>query len=446
MIKEIKTEKVLYGKNIEIIFRFPSSKGVSKVAKYGPERFNEQLDLFIKLQSGTLSKEERNKALLECGVDFDPNNPDRIKSDVWGANKNIGIGKAILSMPRPTYDSYVTETTRLFSEYLLKLIADYGKQTCFEDKFKVIVYVFDDLKEGWYGSLNSEEFKDFRSYSRKNMVVFAIGGMYWLYRIFLPFHYTKRFDAAPVMKLFTHELVHYSDSINKIFAKEAKYREILEGSGLKNKEYLSDIFSPLYWEMLEDGRAEFCERPYQDRIVFRGIGSLREFKEMIRQVAQMKNFEEAYAFYDKRIDSATVKYYWARMMAYTIALFIASDKTVTNSKFNLQNSFTFYFQNGKSVIIKDLKHEFKKYWSGSIPFFMKSVDSRIFEETKKILSGISTYLDFVTIYEKSCDYFGIPDGDRILSMKFIREMHSLNEKSLRTENDAFLKQIEKSFE
>lgn len=444
MIKEIKTDKILYGKNIEIIFRFPSSKGISKVAKYGPERFNEQLDLFIKLQSGTLSREERNKALLECGVDFDQDNPDRIKSDVWGANKNIGIGKTILSIPRPTYDSYVTETTRLFSEYLLKLIADYGKQTFFEDRFKIIVYVFDDLKEGWYGSLGSQEFKDFRSYSKKNMVVFAIGGMYWLFRVFLPFYYTKRFDAAPVMKLFTHELSHYSDSMNKIFAKEAKYSEILERSSLKNKEYLSGIFSPLYWEMLEDGRAEFCERPYQDRIVFKGINSLREFKGMIRQVAQMKNFEEAYNFYDKQIDSATVKYYWARMMAYTIAFFISSDKAVSGSNFNLQNSFTFYFQDGKSVEIRDLRKGLRKYWSGASPFYMKSFGPNVFEKTKELLFGIGNYVDFVTIYEKACDYFAIPDNDRILSMKFIREMHSLNEKALRSENDTFLKQVENS--
>ena len=441
MIKEIKIEKILYEKRIDIIFRFPSSKGISKVAKYGPERFNEQLDLFIKLQSGKLSKEDRYKTLKECGVDFDPEHPERIIYDAWGANKDLGIKNSILRLPKPTYSQYISETTRLFSEYILKLMADYAKLSCLDDNFKIIIYIFDDLKEEWYGSQQSKEFHEFRSYSKKNMVVFAIGGMYWLYKLFLPFHYTKRFDAMPLVKLFTHEFSHYTDTMNKTFTKEAKYKEIFgDDSKLKNKNFISDIFSPLYWEMLEDGRAEFCERPYQQRIAFNGLSSLKSFKKLITEIAQMTDFEKAMEIYGKQIDSATVKYYWARMMSYTVALYVASTS-------GLQKEFTFYIADSGSAQNHEetnLKLNFKKYWSRNNSFYMKNLDKSVNDKAKELLFGITTYWDFVMLYEKACAHFGIPETQKILSMKFIRNIHSINEKAIKFENDVFIKQIEKS--
>ena len=60
--------------------------------------------------------------------------------------------------------------------------------------------------------------------------------------------------------------------------------------------------------------------------------------------------------------------------------------------------------------------------------------------------GIKTYKEFIELYERACDFFDIPKGNRILTIKFVRELFKIEVKQLKKETENIERQIDELME
>lgn len=441
-------DMVLEGKSIRVSIRF--------LREYQTKTFERDLNKFLSVQLSKIYSGGYNEFKKKLNVrnrqmsgeeykKFQKNERDVSQFKYY---KMIDY-KLVMRKKKPTFGQFVEVISNMFFKYLLRLVSDFAKRPEVTRNFQIVFYVFDGNKRQFIGGHQDPYFPDIRRIetSTIGLIVYSVNGTFLLYRIFAPLYYMGRFEASVIMKFLNHEFEHYIDFIRGNYGREKE-------AANKVKRYdLIVILNELFWDMMNDGNAEFCERPYQQRILLRGMSELKTFKSKILDLVKM-NIKEAEEFYENEINIMERKYYWARIMVFTIALYYI----VKNVK---QSYFTFY--KGRKPIylgVREMKYKFRKYWKSSKPILMNNIDINSFLWVKggfmrwvkaegkwqkvpsENLIRKSKFGDFIKSYEEACNYFSIKRKYRILNVKFIREVMKNAVKTHENMIKADIKQVE----
>ena len=398
----------LYGKQGEIIIKF--------LKEYGSDEFESDLNSFLKIHLGQLSHEERKTFFDAYGSEF--------------AYCRQLTPQLINSVRKPTFEEYVNDVSRLFFSYILRLVGDFANRPEVPEFFRMIVYVSHGHKRDFIAAHEDSLTAVLRlKTSEPGLIVYALNATHLLYRVFVPFYYTKRFESAYIIKCLNHEFEHYIQQMRGNVQRQTTSKNSLKQQGLN----LVALLDEMFWDMMDDGWANFAERTYQQRVLFKGMRALKEFKSRIIKMINQKSLRQAKKYYDDMVDTSQLKYYWAQTMVFTLALYYVV-------KERKQNFFTFYKENKPFYLgVNQMASSFRKYWSRASAVQMDNLNqdaflwarnglnhlykskfeirkhAPLFEEAQ---NGKQSYDLFIKWYEAACDYFGIREADRILTTRF----------------------------
>ncbi|MEK6938967.1 MAG: hypothetical protein AABX04_08060 [Nanoarchaeota archaeon] len=362
---------------------------------YTPELFKLDVDIFHKFNTMVWRSHKDAPKNIRSYVRMLRDYEVFFRSDIYKAIK-AGIN------PKIDFNEYQEFVGKQISKLIL-IILERNPNVIPQEKLTINLTVYDKKVDGCLGGLDWES-------SSRYLVSLTFNGTALLSRIYLPWLYTKHFDAAFWLKSIDHELEHQTAVIRELYQKQEKQqnkfsKKIVQG---KLKASFYEIYEILCGLQTE-GTAVFRDWQNRTSVPF-DLKHIEKLKAMLIATSQMESKEEAEAFLEKRFHPTgeTGEYYLGYLMCYFIGL----------SKLKKKRKAHPYLKVYVNGLVEIKFTDLNNFLSNFKVAKLEALDPLTFKETYAYLSTIKDHKKLILNYLAACKELGLKEPVIFFDMNF----------------------------